>query len=144
MTRLVQVLYAADCAERVLPLFERAWPADDRPRKAIEAARAYSRGEIDYAALLTALRAAGDAAVRGHPAADAPRAAAAHAAWAAASVAAGLSAGAALDAAAAAAAAAAGGAARDADWDDAWAAAWDAEREWQTERLRQYTGEGEA
>ncbi|MEK6236886.1 MAG: TIGR02996 domain-containing protein, partial [Planctomycetales bacterium] len=32
-------LFAADCAERVLPLFEAVYPDDDRPRKAIEAAR---------------------------------------------------------------------------------------------------------
>ena len=28
--------WAADCAERVLPLFEKAYPADNRPRKALE------------------------------------------------------------------------------------------------------------
>ena len=33
------VLFAADCAERVLPLFEAQRPGDDRPRKAIAAAR---------------------------------------------------------------------------------------------------------
>jgi hypothetical protein len=31
--------WAADCAERVLPHFERAYPEDDRPRNAIEACR---------------------------------------------------------------------------------------------------------
>lgn len=35
--------WAADCAERVLPLFEKAYPEDDRPRKAIEACRAWVR-----------------------------------------------------------------------------------------------------
>jgi len=39
-------LWAADCAERVLPYFEEKYPRDDRPRKAIEAARAWARGEI--------------------------------------------------------------------------------------------------
>jgi hypothetical protein len=34
---------AADCAERVLPYFERAYPKDDRPRKAIEACRTWVR-----------------------------------------------------------------------------------------------------
>jgi hypothetical protein len=34
---------AADCAERVLPYFENAYPRDDRPRKAIEACRAWVR-----------------------------------------------------------------------------------------------------
>ena len=31
--------WAADCAERVLPLFEAAYPEDDRPRRAIETGR---------------------------------------------------------------------------------------------------------
>lgn len=34
---------AADCAERVLPYFEEAYPNDDRPRKAIEACRRWVR-----------------------------------------------------------------------------------------------------
>jgi len=33
--------WAADCAERVLPFFEQAYPQDDRPRKAIEACRTW-------------------------------------------------------------------------------------------------------
>ena len=33
--------WAADCAERVLPFFEQAYPQDDRPRKAIEACRSW-------------------------------------------------------------------------------------------------------
>ena len=36
-------LWAADCAERVLPFFEKAFPNDDRPRKAIEACRTWVR-----------------------------------------------------------------------------------------------------
>jgi hypothetical protein len=32
-------LWAADCAEHVLPYFEREYPKDDRPRKAIKACR---------------------------------------------------------------------------------------------------------
>lgn len=39
-------LWAADCAEHVLPLFEREVTDDDRPRLAIEAARAWVRGEL--------------------------------------------------------------------------------------------------
>src|SRR5262245_26973400 len=31
--------WAADCAERALPFFENAYPADDRPRAAIDACR---------------------------------------------------------------------------------------------------------
>jgi hypothetical protein len=46
-------LFAADCAERV---------DDDRPRKAIEAARAFARGEIDRQALDAAAWAAAGAA----------------------------------------------------------------------------------
>src|SRR4030043_1632656 len=34
-------IWAADCAERVLPFFEKAHPKDDRPRKAIEACRTW-------------------------------------------------------------------------------------------------------
>jgi hypothetical protein len=35
--------WAADCAERVLPFFEKAYPGDDRPRKAIEECRIWVR-----------------------------------------------------------------------------------------------------
>lgn len=40
-TELVLCAIAADLAEAVLPVFENAVPNDDRPRKAIEAARNY-------------------------------------------------------------------------------------------------------
>ena len=39
-------LWAAQCAEHVLHLFEQAEPSDARPRDAIEAARAWARGEL--------------------------------------------------------------------------------------------------
>ena len=39
-------VWAADCAEHVLHLFERARPDDNRPRRAIELARAWARGEV--------------------------------------------------------------------------------------------------
>src|SRR6478735_11052875 len=39
-------LWAAECAEHVLPLFETARPDDLRPREAIVAARAWTRGEL--------------------------------------------------------------------------------------------------
>src|SRR4051794_4008831 len=42
-------LWAADCAERVVPLFEAEAPADSRPRDAIARARAYGRGELGAA-----------------------------------------------------------------------------------------------
>lgn len=38
-------LWAADCAEHVLPLFEQARPSDPRPHDAIAHARAWARGE---------------------------------------------------------------------------------------------------
>lgn len=41
--------WAADCAERVLGLFEAEAPTDDRPRAAIARARAFARGELDTA-----------------------------------------------------------------------------------------------
>jgi len=41
--------WAADCAEHVLPLFAAKYPEDDRPRRAIETARAWSRGEATVA-----------------------------------------------------------------------------------------------
>jgi len=39
-------LWAAACAEHVLPLFEAVQPSDPRPRQAIEQTRAWARGEI--------------------------------------------------------------------------------------------------
>ncbi len=38
--------WAAACAEHVLPYFEDDQPDDDRPRRAIELARAWARGEV--------------------------------------------------------------------------------------------------
>jgi len=46
--------WAADCAERVVPLFEAVRPADVRPRQAIEQARAWARGEITMSQARTA------------------------------------------------------------------------------------------
>lgn len=39
-------IWAADCAQHVLHLFEEMQPKDDRPQRAIELARAWARGEI--------------------------------------------------------------------------------------------------
>ena len=39
----ILALWAADCAEHVLPYFEDKRPDDDRPRKAIEACRDWAR-----------------------------------------------------------------------------------------------------
>lgn len=41
--------WAADCADRVLPLFEAEAPSDGRPRDAIARARAFARGELGAA-----------------------------------------------------------------------------------------------
>ena len=41
--------WAADCAQRVLHLFEAEAPADRRPREAIARARAFARSELDTA-----------------------------------------------------------------------------------------------
>jgi len=88
-------MWAADCAERVLGLFEAEAPGDDRPRKLIARARAFGRGELDTAeeirrrfsggvgadevesrAAATAARAAGQAAAVCHMGAHALGAAA--------------------------------------------------------------------
>ena len=120
-------LFACDCAERALPIWEKRYPDDKRPRDAIAVARRYAAGEVDEKELDTAraaARAAAWAAARaaaGDTAWDTARAAAWAAAWDAAGAAAG-------DTARAAAGAAA--------W--AWAATWAAARDWQTQRLREY------
>ena len=111
-------LWMADCAARVLCIYESKAPHDTRPRDAIVAARRFARGEIGVAA----------------------RAAARAAAWVAARAAAGAAAGAAAAAGDAARdAAAAGDAARDAAGVAARAAAGDAagdaEEQWQLQRL---------
>ncbi|WP_349361684.1 putative immunity protein [Paenarthrobacter sp. PH39-S1] len=47
--RRVVATWAADCAERVVALFETEAPADARPRDAITRARAFARGELSAA-----------------------------------------------------------------------------------------------
>ncbi len=135
-------LFAADCAYRVLPIFEKRYPNDNRPRKAIQAARDFANGLVTAAASDAAWDAAWDAA------SDAARAAAEYAARAAARAAAEYAARAAARATAeyaarAAARAAAEYAASDAERDAAWDAASDAERKWQTERLFYWLGGGQ-
>lgn len=51
--RLLAV-WAADCAQHVLPFFEQEQPGDDRPRRAIEQVRAWARGEITMTQARTA------------------------------------------------------------------------------------------
>jgi thymidine phosphorylase len=69
-------LWAASCAEHVLPLFEDARPGDARPRQAIEAARAWVRGDVP---MMQARAAGGHAMGAARDLAGAPR----HAAYAA-------------------------------------------------------------
>lgn len=92
--RLVAV-WASDCAERALGLFEAEAPEDHRPRDAIARARSFARGELDVAdeirrrfrsggaaravrspAAVAAARAAGQAAAVSHMGAHALGAAA--------------------------------------------------------------------
>jgi Imm-5 like putative immunity protein len=47
--RRIVAVWAADCAERVLGLFEAEAPGDSRPRDAIARTRAFARGELDVA-----------------------------------------------------------------------------------------------
>jgi hypothetical protein len=87
-------LWAADCAERVLGLFEAECPDDLRPREAIEAARLWQAGRLTISearafafaahaaarqpvgkAAIAAARAAGHAAATAHVATHAPYAA---------------------------------------------------------------------
>jgi len=74
-------LWAADCAEHVLPHFEAVMPRDPRPRNAIEQARAWVRGETTMTLARTS---AGHANGAARDLAGAPR----HAAYAAAQAAA--------------------------------------------------------
>jgi hypothetical protein len=48
--RQIVAAWAADCAERVLWVFEAEAPEDRRPRDAIARTRAFARGELDVAA----------------------------------------------------------------------------------------------
>jgi len=41
-------IWAADCAEHVLELFELERPGDERPRRAIELGRAWARGDVSW------------------------------------------------------------------------------------------------
>jgi hypothetical protein len=111
-------LFAADCAERVLPLFEAAVPGDPRPRKAIRVARQFADGEAKRQEVKAACAAACDAARAAACAAacDAARDATRAAAWDATRAATRAAAcAAAWDATQAAARVAAGDAARDAE-----------------------------
>ncbi|MGV3490714.1 MAG: putative immunity protein [Devosia sp.] len=75
--RRLVAAWAADCAERVLPLFEAVAPGDGRPRAAIARTRAFSRGELDIAEEIRRRFADGGAAREVKSAAAAPAARAA-------------------------------------------------------------------
>ena len=116
-------LFAADCAEHVLGIYERVCPKDDRPRKAIQAARDFANGLIDRNAAHAAANAAYSAANAAYSASYAASYVASYTASYVASY----------------AAYAASYAAYAADYsaDAAYAAA---EKEWQFKRLKHYLG----
>lgn len=107
--------FAADCAERVLPIFEKRYPNDSRPREAIRVARLFADGKTTYAAHVDASAAAHAAAAYATYADSYAAAHAAHAAASSTSVVASVVASVA-----------------------AYAAASESEREWQTQRLMDY------
>ena len=82
--RRIVASWAADCAERVLAIFESESPDDPRPRDAIARTRAFARGELDAAGEIRRRFVAGRAA---HEVASPPAIAAARAAAQAAGVA---------------------------------------------------------
>jgi hypothetical protein len=59
---MVARLVAADFAARVLPIWAKKYPKDDRPAKAIKAAKDFARGKITREELAAAGAAARDAA----------------------------------------------------------------------------------
>lgn len=61
-TEMLRRLFAADCAERVLPLFEAEFPGNTRPREAIRVARDPNATEEELRAARAAARAAAWAA----------------------------------------------------------------------------------
>jgi hypothetical protein len=130
--------FAADCAEDVLPLFEHKHPGDDRPRKAIQAARRFADGNVDA-----------DFDSVWHAARAAAKSSSSIAAWTAARAfawksdrlaafdcACVASVNAAMDAAGEAAWAVA--APSTSTWYAAWDTAWDAAMKTQADRLRKY------
>jgi hypothetical protein len=58
------VIWASDCAERVLPYFETMRPGDQRPRRAIETARAWVRDGVFKMAVIRGASLAAHAAAR--------------------------------------------------------------------------------
>jgi hypothetical protein len=56
--------WAADCSERVLSFFEEAYPKDERPRRALEACRAWVRTGVFKMAVIRGASLAAHAAAR--------------------------------------------------------------------------------
>ena len=125
-------LFACDCAESVLYLFEEKHPDDKRPRQAIATARAFANGEATEKDLDAASYAAWADSEAASDAAYSARASS-YAAWAAESAAASRAAYSAR-----ASSYAAGAAARAAARDAAWAAAWAAEGQKQHDLFKTY------
>ncbi len=76
------VAWALDCAPRVLEIFEKKYPEEQRPRQALETAAAWARGEVKMPVAKKAIHTAHNAAtaVEGDYAAQAAARAAGHAA----------------------------------------------------------------
>lgn len=117
-------LFAADCAEHVLPIFRRVRPDDYRPQEAIAIIRRYVNGQATAKELAIA-RDAAESAMWACATVDIPARDAVRAVWVASKYTA-------WDAARAAARAAADAA--------IWSPAWAAERTWQTARLMEVLG----
>lgn len=62
--QIAMAAWAADCAERVLPHFERAYPEDDRPRQALEACRRWASTGVFQMAEIRGASLAAHAAAR--------------------------------------------------------------------------------
>ena len=134
VTKKLSVMVAIACAERVLCVYEAEYPNDNRPRKAIDAARAYLRRPCKRlrSAAAFASWSAWSAAMSAESASSA-ESAARSAAWSAAS-----------------AARSAAESARSASWSaesaaesaamSAASAAWSAERKWQADKIRELVG----
>ena len=129
-------LLSCDYAERALPFFEYEFPNDHRPRKAIDAARHYSRNEIGIEALEDAASPARSSLGALNASASDAAWAAAWAAWAVASSDYNAAASNAAWAVAWDALLAASNASLEVDWDVHWDAAFDAERIIQAQMLR--------
>ncbi len=67
----ILALWAAECAERVLPFFEDKYPGDDRPRKAIQVLHEWVNSGIFSMAVIRRVSLSAHAAARGKKEPDA-------------------------------------------------------------------------